>query len=448
MDIRPTFIRYILCFFACLLILSGCSYAKKTAHLAPTKTAPPRSSGCFPTNRTSLSSTRAALPSAQGTWPTFHANLNRDGALPTTGGSNLKLVWNYCTGGPVFSSPIVHNGTVYLASTDKTLTALDVRSGKALWQIQADAPFYSTPALQDNVLYAGAVDGSLYAINSSSGIVRWHARTPIAGAKIWSSPAIAGGVVVVGLASALSEKPKIAGQVLALDIRTGKQRWQTSILPQSAPGGGVWSSPAIDATHNIVYVATGDPDDGVQALSLRDGHRIWHWRSVTRDVSDTDVGAGPTLYHDHNGRSYLAVGGKDGYIYSLDATNGHVQWRTQIGKQIYSSPAYSNGTLYAVGVSGRSSTSWSLDATSGRVHWQHAIPVIVYASPAIAGHTLFVAIGNGFGPGDGGIEVINADNGKLLQYANVHSTTSSSPALLTSWLFVGAQNGNLYSFTR
>jgi outer membrane protein assembly factor BamB len=298
------------------------------------------------------------------------------------------------------------------------------------------------------VLYAGSFAGSLYAIDAQTGFVRWHARTPIPGAKIWSSPAIAGDLLIVGLASTLSEKPKIAGQVLALDIHTGKQRWRTSVLPQNAPGGGVWGSPAVDSAHNIVYAATGDPDDGVQAFSLRDGHQIWHWRSVTRDVSDTDVGAGPTLYHDHSGHSRLAVGGKDGSIYSLDATNGHVLWHTQVGKQVYSTPAYSNGTLYAVGVSGRSATSWSLDATTGQALWQHAIPVIVYASPAIAGRTLYIAIGNGFGPGDGGIEVLNTSDGKLLQYANVRSTTSSSPALLTSWLFVGAQNGNLYAFTR
>ncbi|MBA2678096.1 MAG: hypothetical protein H0U76_06845, partial [Ktedonobacteraceae bacterium] len=53
-----------------------------------------------------------------------------------------------------------------------------------------------------------------------------------------------------------------------------------------------------------------------------------------------------------------------------------------------------------------------------------------------------------FGPGDGGVQVLNASTGQLVQYADLHSTISSSPAVLSSWLFVGSSDGRLNAFIR
>lgn len=111
-----------------------------------------------------------------------------------------------------------------------------------------------------------------------------------------------------------------------------------------------------------------------------------------------------------------------------------------------SSPSFANGILYAIGVVGQRAVCWALDTQTGTAHWQDAVPMIVYASSAIVGQTLFITIGDGFEPGNGGIEVINVTNGQRIQYADVHSTVASSPAVLSSWLFIGARDGNLYAF--
>ena len=90
----------------------------------------------------------------------------------------------------------------------------------------------------------------------------------------------------------------------------------------------------------------------------------------------------------------------------------------------------------------------ALDAQTGATRWQYPISTMIYASPAVDGQTLYQPTGNGFGPGSAGIEVLNALNGQRLQYVDLHSNTNSSPALLSSWLFVGAADGNLYAFIR
>jgi outer membrane protein assembly factor BamB len=378
----------------------------------------------------------------------FRGDVTRSGSTVSNGGSKLTLAWTYCTGAPVSASPVVHNGMVYIGSLAHTLTALDIRTGKKVWQIQASDAFYSTPVIENGIVYAAALN-ELFAIDAKSGRVYWHAQVETAGGKFWSSPVILQGMVIIGLASNLSERPKVAGRILALDARTGTVRWRTYILANSAPGGGVWSSPAIDETRGVVYVATGDPDDGVQALSLHDGHVLWHWRSVTKDVSDTDIGAGPLLYRDRAGKLHVVVGGKDGTIYNLDAVSGQVIWRIHIAEQIFSSPAFSDGILYVVGTfQNRHALSIALDAQTGTIRWKYAIATMIYASPVVDGQILYQPTGNGFGFGDAGVEVINATNGQRIQYMDLHSPSNSSPAILPSWLFVGASNGNLCAFTR
>ncbi len=435
----------ILAFLLCMILLSACS---TTNTPQPNTQKTPTSTVCNVTEAVHIAST-SALPNATGNWPTFHGNINRDGAAPASGnGSTLHLAWTFCTGGAIFSSPVVQDGVAYIASTSTTLSAIDIQNASMLWQIQAGDAFYGTPAVLNGVLYIGSLDGTIYAVNTKDGFVRWHTQIDTPGAKIWSSPAIANGLLVIGAASTLSENPKRAGQVLAFDTTTGKMRWRAYIEQGGKAGGGVWSSPAIDVVSKTVYVGTGDPDDGVEALSLQTGHVLWHWRSVVQDVGDTDVGAGPLLYSDNKKQLHVVVGSKNGNVYNLNGKTGKLLWHTKVGQRVFSSPSYANGVLYTIGLTGHSATVLALDASTGKTRWHStAIPTIIYASPAVSGKALYVATGDAFVAGDGGITVLNTTNGQQIQSITVHSAMTSSPALLSHWVLVGARDGNLYTYT-
>jgi len=43
--------------------------------------------------------------------------------------------WNYTTGGDVWSSPAVVNGTVYVGSDDDTVYGLDAQTGSEQWEL-------------------------------------------------------------------------------------------------------------------------------------------------------------------------------------------------------------------------------------------------------------------------------------------------------------------------
>lgn len=428
----------------CLVLLASCGGSASTPQASGTRSPLQGTCGSGGRTHTVLSNT----PAVQGNWPLFHDNLNRDGNSATNGPAMLAEAWAYCTGAAVLSSPVVSNGVVYSGSTNGTLAALNARSSRLLWRFQASGSIYSTPDVENGMIYFGDTNGFVYAINTSNGQLTWKSRVDGTGAKVWSSPAVVNGLVFLGAASALNEKPKVAGEVLAFDAATGARRWRTWIMPDGAPGGGVWSSPAVDVNRDIVYVGTGDPDDGVQALSLSDGHLLWHWRSVVKDVGDTDVGSGPILYTDTQGRERVAVGGKNGNLYSLDAQSGRELWHTYIGNNIFGTPTYASDTLYVTGVLARQSVTYAINAETGQPLWHNSIPYIVYASPAISGHTLYLGVGDGFSAFGGGVDVIDTSNGRLQQFADLHSAATSSTAVLASWVFVGAQDGNLYAFIR
>lgn len=405
-------------------------------------------SNCGTVGTTHTVQASTTTPATQGAWSLFRGDLMRDGSATSDGGRKLALAWSYCTGAVIFSSPAVSAGVVYIASTNSIVAALDAHSGKQHWQFRAGEAIYSSPAVQDESIYFGALDGFVYAVDVVSGRLRWRTSVDDPGAKIWSSPLVVNGMVIVGAASALSEQPKIPGEVLAFDAATGTRRWRTWSEPGGAPGGGIWSSPAVDVATGIVYVGMGDPDDGAEALDLYNGQVIWRWRSVQRDIADTDVGSGPLLYHDQQGQVRIAVGGKNGFFYSLDAQSGHEIWSTHVGDHVFSSPAFAQGIIYVVAVLTGHSVNWALDAETGTPRWQHALPAIDYASPTIDNQTLYLGIGDAFSTGDGGVAVLDATTGNQMQYNDLHSAATSSPAVIRSWLYIGAHDGNLYAFVR
>src|SRR5207247_10174921 len=63
-------------------------------------------------------------------------------------------------------------------------------------------------------------------------------------------------MIYIGAASH-QDSPCIHGALFALDAMTGQIVWRFDTVPASALGGAVWSTPAIDLVHDLVYVDTG-----------------------------------------------------------------------------------------------------------------------------------------------------------------------------------------------
>jgi outer membrane protein assembly factor BamB len=72
---------------------------------------------------------------------------------------------------------------------------------------------YSSPAVANGVVYIGSDDNNVYALSASTGVKLWSYAT---GSSVFSSPAVANGVVYIGSDD---------GNVYSLNASTGAQLW-------------------------------------------------------------------------------------------------------------------------------------------------------------------------------------------------------------------------------
>jgi outer membrane protein assembly factor BamB len=114
-------------------------------------------------------------------WPMVHKNLARTGSYGKSAVPPLQLKWKFQTNGPIYSSPAVVNGIVYIIANDtgnysrdtQTCFALETKTGKLLWKQKIGRVTYfgdNSPVVSKGIVYAGAG----YALNTNTGEVLWH----------------------------------------------------------------------------------------------------------------------------------------------------------------------------------------------------------------------------------------------------------------------------------
>lgn len=127
---------------------------------------------------------------------------------------------------------------------------------------------------------------------------------------------------------------------------------------------------AVDPVHNRVYV--GSSDNGLYALSARDGRVLWRFETLGAVQSEP-------LYDDIEGAIYF--GSNDGALYKIRARDGHFLWRFATNAEVARRPTLVGETLYAVNAN---DTIVALSAQTGELRWsQHRTPAM---GMEIAGH--------------------------------------------------------------
>jgi outer membrane protein assembly factor BamB len=161
------------------------------------------------------------------------------------------IVWVTLTGGPVDSTPLVHDGTVYIGSTSQAY-ALDAGTGEIRWTTVIGGDVRSSATLSDGLLYIGSGDNGVYALKADTGQIVWVTLT---GGPVDSTPLFNGSSVYIGSTRARfgSEDANTYG----LDAATGEILWAADI------GGDVRSSATL--SDGLLYIGSGD--NGLYALS-------------------------------------------------------------------------------------------------------------------------------------------------------------------------------------
>jgi eukaryotic-like serine/threonine-protein kinase len=271
-----------------------------------------------------------ALPAAAQQSSMFRADSVHSGrydgpALPHA----LRIAWRFSTDGPLIASPAGAGGTVYVASTDGHLYAVDRATGRARWTFATEARIPSSPAVAGGIVYFLSSDGNFYAVDAAGGTLRWKFKT---GDVVHASPALADGTVYIG---------SWDSWFYALDAATGALRWrfQTGEDPDIHNQVGISSSALVAG--RTVYV--GCRDGHLYALDARTGTARWSFDTHRAWVTSSPVVSGASVYFGA-GSSYKFFG--------VDTATGRATLELQFRRGIFSSPIVSGGTLYTADIGG------------------------------------------------------------------------------------------------
>ena len=271
------------------------------------------------------------------------------------------------------------------------------------------ASFDSSPALANGLVIIGLAEASVFSpsgrivcLDAATGKRRWHFKTRH---PVFSSPVAGGGRVYAGEGHHQDSSCK----VYCLDQATGQERWTFETKSH------VESTPTVDGDR--VYVGAGE--DGVHAIGAADGKPVWHAGGEHVDMSPLVT----------SGLVFAGTGYEKPAALCLSAKDGGVRWRTSLDQPCWGSPVRVGNRVY-FGL-GRGNLIESdedprggvvcLSATQGAKVWQRDLPDAVLTAIAFGEGKLFC------GSRDSKIYAIDPGSGEIAWKVDAGSPVVSSP---------------------
>ncbi len=284
---------------------------------------------------------------------------------------NLQLKWSYH---PLYAkntnnqnkmenTPLVVDGVVY-TGTALEAVALDAVTGRQYWKLSRplDPKAYYNAyevnkgmALAGDTLYWATVDCHLLAIDTKTGRVIWDKLLADyrKGYQYNVAPLIIKDKIILGPAT---NEAGANCWVAAYDVKTGNQLWRFDTAPTSADqpeaktwvgdswqhgGSPIWNAGSYDPETNLTFWGTGNPNPGwngdirtpsdnlysnsVIALDADTGKLKWYFQFTPGDEYDWDAIQVPVLVDmEFQGRQrkLMLWANRNGFFYALDRMTG------------------------------------------------------------------------------------------------------------------------------
>lgn len=300
--------------------------------------------------------------------------INRDNV------SGLQLAWSRAMEpGEQETTPLIHDGTMYLAHPGDVIQALDAATGDLIWEYRhsgvssGKTRVRNIAIFQDRIFHFTRAEPQLIALDARDGTLLW--KVPVEG--IFSSgPIVADGKIISGRSCAPADGPR-ACFIAAYDPRDGAEVWRTYTIPRpDEPGGdswgdlpyedrwhvGAWGVGSYDPALRLVYWGTSVPAPSLEkvrgtpggdvlysnstlALDVATGELIWHYQHLPRDNWDLDHvferilvdtrfmpdaasvdWINPNVPLGEMRKVVTGIPGKTGIVYTLDRRTGEFLW--------------------------------------------------------------------------------------------------------------------------
>ena len=299
---------------------------------------------------------------------------------------NLQVAWTWSMiNGATETTPIVHDGVLYLFNYANAIQALDGATGDLIWEYKRDLPAKLVAdagnlssrnmAIYEDKLIAATADAHLIALDLKSGKLVWDDATAdwTKGWRHTSGPFVAGGTIVQGMQGCGNAQPGgcfITGH----DPKTGAEKWRVYTIAhpgdpnenswnglplESRFGATPWGAGSYDPDLNLVFFGTGQPypwiaemrgtvprkegfennalySDSTLAIEPDTGKLRWYRQHLQDDTWDLDYVYERLLIDlPVNGetRKALVTAGKLGILEVIDRSNGQWLWHKEMVPQ-------------------------------------------------------------------------------------------------------------------
>ena len=380
-----------------------------------------------------------------------HSPLNQ---ITTDNVGDLRLVWSWAMRqGPQETTPLVHDGVLYIANPGAIVQALDAATGDMLWQYErgADAPgdsFGGPPpggiarniAIYQDKIYLNTADAHVVAIDARTGQEVWDADiNQGVGFQFSSGSIIADGRVVSGLTGCGRYREETC-YIVGLDAETGDELWRTSTIALPGQRGGdtwgdlplmfragsdSWIPGSYDPVTRTLFHGTSQAKPWARAVRGTDGDALytnstlaldpatgemkWYYQHLPGETLDMDE-VFERILVEYDGRRSVFSMGKIGVLWELALETGRFRSAHDLGYQTVADidPAtgavtYRDGTIPVIG----EEVYWC-PSTAGFKSWRamsyypeteaFLIPVNLNCETAVFGPVDRVAGGGGMGP--------------------------------------------------
>jgi outer membrane protein assembly factor BamB len=324
------------------------------------------------------------------------------------------VAWSHDVGGPVEAQVVTSpdQQTLYVASLGGKVTALARADGTARWTVDLGDRAYATPCVADDgTIYAGSDAKKLVAI-APDGKTRWILDTDD---EADTGPVLAGDGTVVFA----------AGRRVYGVTPLGFVKWRFAARRK------VYTSPAVAPDGRVFF---GSQDHHVYALTPQGGLR---W-SV--DVG-SDVDGAPVLGDD--GALYVGTDGDQ--VVRLDADDGRVRWRAEVGGYVRGTLSLTRGGDVLAGVYGPAPRLLLLAASDGTVRLKFSIQGTGAREFGVHGAALEDDAGVLlFGTQDDAVYAVGPEGELLWSFATGGDVDSPVTLLSDGSVVVGSDDGKVY----
>ena len=365
-----------------ILLLVGSIYYGLDVQTGPSQTSGRSGASSSSSALETTSASTSLQDGGYGDWTTYHHDNARTGFEGGTNFTSVARVWTSETlDGAVYAEPLVSGGTVFVATENNSVYALDATSGSVVWRTHLGPPVPGSQLECGDISTSGVtgtpvIDAAtstifvvvfshlhhqLFGIDLKTGAVVSNVSADPPGfadavQQQRSALSLFGGTVYVPYGGLYGDCGAYHGWVVGLPA-SGSGTMDVYKVP-TLREGGIWapSGAAIDSS-GMVYVATGngasdttfDHGDSVISLSPSLGETGYfapeNWAQLNRD--DADLGsAGPSLV----GAGTLFQVGKEGVGYLLDSSRlggiGGETFSAPVCGGSYGGAAFANSTVF------------------------------------------------------------------------------------------------------